>query len=58
MQRLSIIGLALSAIVLLTHIIFDLNTFIPGLMARILVAVCTLVLLSAGLAYTASKRHQ
>ena len=58
MQRLYIIGLTLSAIVLITHILFDLNTFMPGLMARILIALFTLVLLSAGLRlYSLKKAH-
>ncbi|WP_033542215.1 hypothetical protein [Planococcus sp. CAU13] len=48
MRRLAIISMILSAIVLLIHILFDLNTLMPGLSARILIAVFTLVLLSAG----------
>lgn len=58
MQRLSIIGLTLPAIVLLTHILFDLTAFMPGLLARILIAVCTLSLLSAGLRLYSLKNRQ
>ena len=58
MRRLSIFGITLSVIVLITHILFDLNTFMPGLMARILIALFTLVLLSAGLRlYSLKKAH-
>lgn len=47
MRRLSIIALTLSAIVLLTHILFDLHTFMPGLVARIILSVFNFVLLFA-----------
>lgn len=49
MRRLPIISLILSAIVLIIHILFDLNTLMPGLLARISIGVFTLALLSAGI---------
>lgn len=49
MRRLAIISMMLSAIVLIIHILFDLNTLMPGLLARLSIAVVTLVLWSGGL---------
>lgn len=49
MRPLAIISMLLSAIVLIIHILFDLNTMMPGLLARISIGVFTLVLLSTGI---------
>lgn len=49
MRRLSIIALTLSALVLLAHILFDLNNFMPDVLARISVGFFSLLLLWAAL---------
>lgn len=47
MRNLSIFGIVLSAIVLLIHIFFDLQNYIPVLMANILTGIFSLTLLLA-----------
>ena len=57
MRRLAIISMMLSATVLIVHILFDLNTMMPGLLARISIGVFCLVLLSAGIYLVPEKER-
>lgn len=56
MRRLSILAVTLSALVLLSHILFDLNTFMPGILARISVGFFTLLLLWAAINLYSQKK--
>ena len=57
MQKLSIPGIVLSAIVLLIHIFFNLQNFMPVLMANILIAIFSLTLL-LGVFYLLDKKKK